>query len=50
MNLPSDTPRLPKWIFLAGDAALLLTAWFIYNESVHPMTGASLAAIASMMP
>ena len=46
MNLPSDIPRLPKWIFLAGDAALLVTAWFIADQSARPMTGMVLVAIA----
>jgi hypothetical protein len=45
MNLPSDTPRLPKWIFLAGYAALLVTSWFIWDGSAHPTTGAPLVAI-----
>jgi len=45
MNLPSDTPKLPKWIFAAGDAALLLTAWFVASESARPLTGMPLIAI-----
>ena len=45
MNFPSDTPRLPKWIFLAGDAALLATAWFVASSSPHPANGMPLVAI-----
>jgi hypothetical protein len=45
MNLPSDTPKLPKWIFLAGDVALLAAAWFIASGSAHPVTGMPLIAI-----
>jgi hypothetical protein len=47
MNLPSDTPRLPKWIFLTGDAALLLTAWIIYDQSGRPFAGVPLVAFAA---
>jgi hypothetical protein len=47
MNLPSDTPRLPKWIFLTGDAALLATAWIIYDQSGRPFTGVPLVAFAA---
>jgi len=46
MDLPSDTPRLPKWIFLTGDAFLLLAAWYIADQSARPMTGFTLVAIA----
>ena len=46
MDLPSDTPRLPKWIFLTGDAFLLLAAWYIADQSARPMTGSTLVAIA----
>ena len=47
MNLPSDTPRLPKWIFLTGDAALLATAWIIYDQSGRPFTGLPLLMFAA---
>lgn len=47
MNLPSDTPRLPKWIFLTGDAALLATAWVIYDQSSTPFTGLALLSFAA---
>ena len=47
MNLPSDTPRLPKWIFLVGDAALLATAWFIYDSSAHPLSGTALVLVVA---
>jgi len=46
MDLPSDTPRLPKWIFLTGDAFLILAAWYIADQSARPMTGFTLVAIA----
>jgi len=46
MNLPSDTPRLPKWMFLLGDFFLLLAAWAIYNQSAKPLTGLSLLALS----
>lgn len=47
MNLPSDTPRLPKWIFLTGDALLLGTAVYIAANSPDAMTGTPLIAIVS---
>jgi hypothetical protein len=46
MNLPSDTPKLPKLIFLFGDAALIVTAWFISHASPRPLTGMTLLAIS----
>ena len=46
MKLPSDTPKLPKWIFLIGDVALVVTAWFIARQSPRPLTGMTLLAIA----
>ncbi len=45
MNFPSDTPKLPKWIFIFGDVALLATAWFIATQSAHPTNGSPLIAI-----
>jgi uncharacterized protein YoxC len=45
MNLPSDTPRLPKWIFLAGDLALLVTAWAVWSGATHPTSGMPLVAV-----
>jgi hypothetical protein len=45
MNLPSDTPRLPKWIFLTGDAILLGTAGYIAANSPNAMSGTPLIAI-----
>jgi uncharacterized protein YoxC len=47
MKLPSDTPKLPKLIFLAGDVALIVTAWYIAGHSARPMTGMTLLSIAS---
>ena len=43
--LPADTPRLPKWPFLTGDAALLGLAWWIASESRNPFAGAPFIAI-----
>jgi hypothetical protein len=45
--LPADTPKLPKWPFLAGDAALLGLAWFIASESRNPFTGTTFVVIVS---
>ena len=36
MNLPSDTPRLPKWIFFVGALVLLGLAWAIHDNAEHP--------------
>jgi uncharacterized protein YoxC len=47
MNLPSDTPRLPKWVFLLGWAALLTTAWLIWDNAAHPTTGLALVSIVA---
>ena len=45
MNLPSDTPRLPKWIFLTLAAALLVTAWFVWTSASHPALGLPLISV-----
>jgi hypothetical protein len=45
MNLPSDSPRLPKWIFFVAWALLVATAYFIYDGSSHPWSGGPLLAI-----
>jgi len=45
--LPSDTPRLPKWPFLVGDAALLGSAALIASRSLDPWSGAPLIATVS---
>jgi hypothetical protein len=47
MNLPSDTPRLPKWIFFLAWACLLALAWFIHDSSAHPWAGGALLAIVA---
>jgi hypothetical protein len=44
--LPSDTPRLPKWPFLVGDAALLGVAVLIALRSPQPFTAAAVLTIA----
>jgi len=46
-NLPSDTPRLPKWIFLVSDAALLAAAFFIGANSTRPFSGTAMIAICA---
>jgi len=45
MNLPSDTPRLPKLIFLLGWAGLVATAWLIWDNAAHPTAGLALISI-----
>jgi hypothetical protein len=45
MNLPSDTPRLPKWVFFLGWAALLTTAWLVWDNAAHPTAGLALISI-----
>jgi len=47
MTLPVDTPKLPKWPFLLGDALLLGTAWIIANQNHNPFNGAPLIAIVA---
>lgn len=37
--LPAETPKLPKWPFLLGDALLLGTAWLIADQVRNPFTG-----------
>lgn len=44
--LPSDTPRLPKWPFLVGDALLLGTAVLLATRSVQPYSNGVIIAIA----
>lgn len=43
--LPADTPKLPKWPFLVGDAALLGLAWIIGDQSRNPFAGTPLISI-----
>ncbi len=43
--LPSDLPRLPKWPFLVGDAALLAVAGLSFVHSPQPLSGTVLALI-----
>ncbi|HTB80938.1 MAG TPA: hypothetical protein VK717_08630 [Opitutaceae bacterium] len=45
--LPADTPRLPKWPFLAGDAALLAIAFVIGSQARNPFAGAPLMLIVA---
>ncbi len=44
--LPADTPRLPKWPFLAGDAVLLALAGLIVFHARNPYAGTPLILIA----
>jgi len=46
MPLPDQTPRLPKWPFLIGDAALLGAAWLIGSHSNTPLPSEAVFAIA----
>ena len=43
--LPAETPKLPKWPFLLGDALLLGTAWLIADQARNPFTGQPLVWI-----
>jgi hypothetical protein len=43
--LPAETPKLPKWPFLLGDALLLGTAWLIADQVRNPFTGQPLVWI-----
>lgn len=45
--LPADTPKLAKWPFLLGDAALLALAWLIGDRSRTPFAGTPLIAIVA---
>jgi hypothetical protein len=45
MALPDQTPKLPKWPFLLGDAALLGAAWLIAERAPRPLAGNAVAAI-----
>ncbi len=45
MQLPDDSPRLPKPPFLIGDGVLLITAWVIASHSETPFRSAPLLAI-----
>jgi len=45
MPLPDQTPRLPKWPFLTGDAALLAAAWAIADQAAHPLGAEAVTAI-----
>jgi uncharacterized protein YoxC len=49
MNLPSETPRLPKWIFLFGAMVLLVAAWLIYSSSAHTSTIVALVVSACVL-
>lgn len=46
-TLPSDTPRLPKWPFLVGDAILLGVAVTIASRAPAPYTNAVAIAISA---
>ena len=45
MPLPDQTPQLPKWPFLLGDAGLLAAAWAIAAGAAHPLETESILAI-----
>jgi len=46
MPLPDQTPKLPKLPFLVGDAALLVTAWFVANRAPAPWTVETILVVA----
>ncbi|HSY53729.1 MAG TPA: hypothetical protein VK785_04735 [Opitutaceae bacterium] len=45
--LPADTPRLPKWPFMAGDATLLAVAALIGHYARNPFAGTPLILIVA---
>jgi hypothetical protein len=46
--MPSDQqPKLPLWIFLATDAVLMFTAWFIATSSARPLSASVILTIAA---
>lgn len=45
--LPADTPRLPKWPFLAGDIVLLGAACVIASQTRNPFAGTPLILIVA---
>ncbi len=47
MILPDQTPKLPKWPFLAGDAALLAAAWLIAENAAQPLRPHAIIAIVA---
>ena len=49
MNLPSDSPRLPKWIFFVGYASLISVAWLIHDGADHPWAGWPLLSIVALV-
>lgn len=40
------SPKLPLWVFVVSDVALLVTAWLIAEYSRHPLSPAAVTAIA----
>jgi hypothetical protein len=48
-NLPSDTPKLPKWIFLVSDAVLMAAAWFIATHNPGPLGLWPLLAVVGLL-
>jgi len=45
--LPADTPRLPKWPFIAGDATMLAVAALIGHYARNPFAGTPLILIVA---
>jgi hypothetical protein len=43
--LPADTPKLPTWPFLLGDAALLGLAWLVVSQARNPFAATPLIVI-----
>jgi hypothetical protein len=48
MNLPSDTPRLPKWIFLVSDVVLVAAAYVAYTQAAKPLSLTALWIITGL--
>jgi hypothetical protein len=41
-----SSPKLPLWVFVVSDVALLAAAWLIAEYSHHPLSPAALSAVA----
>jgi hypothetical protein len=45
MPFPSDTPKLPKWVFLVGALVLLATVWILQDGAARPFNLTVILAI-----
>ena len=41
------SPKIPLWVFVVSDVALLATAWLIAENSRHPLSPAAVSAVAA---